>query len=128
MQNLKAIVKGPVDTPYEGGEFELIIQIPSQYPFSPPKIAFKTPIYHANIDTRGMICLDILKSEWSPSLTIEKVLYSLQSLLNDPNPDDPLRGELAHQYIHKREAFNEEAKTMTMKYAMRPISIQKNLD
>lgn len=117
LNKLTAVLKGPEDTPYEGGEFRISIQIPSQYPFSPPKLKFITPIYHPNIDTQGNICLDVLKSEWSPSLTLEKVLYSLSSLLNDPNPDDPLRSDVARVYNNDREKYNEEARKQTLERA-----------
>ena len=64
-----------------------------------------------------MICLDVLKGAWSPSLTIEKILLSISSLLNDPNPDDPLRPELAREYKNSIETYNQKAKEHTQKYA-----------
>lgn len=57
---------------------------------SPPKVVFDTKIYHPNIDNLGRICLDILKKNWSPALQIKSVLLSIQSLMSEPNPDDPL--------------------------------------
>ncbi|KAG7234596.1 hypothetical protein INR49_002225 [Caranx melampygus] len=86
------------DSPYQGGVFFLTIHFPTDYPFKPPKVAFTTRIYHPNINSNGSICLDILRSQWSPALTISKVLLSICSLLCDPNPDDPLVPEIARIY------------------------------
>ena len=86
----QATILGPTDSPFEGGVFFLNIHFPTDYPFKPPKFAFTTRIYHPNINSNGAICLDILRSQWSPALTVAKVLLSICSLLCDPNPDDPL--------------------------------------
>ena len=80
---------GPEGTPYQGGVFELRIDF-QDYPFKPPNVIFTTRIYHCNINSNGNICLDILKEQWSPALTISKVLLSICSLMNDQNPNDPL--------------------------------------
>lgn len=72
------------DSPYQGGVFFLTIHFPTDYPFKPPKVAFTTRIYHPNINSNGSICLDILRSQWSPALTISKgegtvIYYFLQT-------------------------------------------------
>ena len=113
----QATIIGPTETPYEGGMFNLIILFPTDYPFKPPKISFTTRIYHPNINNTGGICLDILKDQWSPALSITKVLLSICSLLSDPNPDDPLAPEIANIYKTNKEEFNRIAREYTIKYA-----------
>ena len=113
-----AKLKGPINSPYEGGIFILHIELPVNYPFKPPKISFDTKIYHCNINNEGGICLDILKEQWSPALTISKILISLTSLLNDPNPDDPLMLDIAELYRNNKTLHDDRAKIYTQKYAM----------
>merc|ERR1711991_147668 len=108
---------GPDGTPYEGGLFFLDIAFPKDYPFQPPKVSFRTKIYHCNINSSGSICLDILKDQWSPALSISRVLLSITSLLNEPNPDDPLVGNIAQQYRSDRKAHDAVAREWTRKYA-----------
>jgi ubiquitin-conjugating enzyme E2 D/E len=115
--NWKATIMGPDDSPYQGGLFFLNIHFPTDYPFKPPKVQFTTKIYHPNINANGGICLDILKDQWSPALTISKVLLSICSLLTDPNPDDPLVPDIAREYRSNRKKFDETARSWTQKYA-----------
>uniref|UniRef100_A0AAF6ZK77 Ubiquitin conjugating enzyme E2 D1 n=1 Tax=Bos taurus TaxID=9913 RepID=A0AAF6ZK77_BOVIN len=106
------------DSAYQGGVFFLTVHFPTDYPFKPPKIAFTTKIYHPNINSNGSICLDILRSQWSPALTVSKVLLSICSLLCDPNPDDPLVPDIAQIYKSDKEKYNRHAREWTQKYAM----------
>lgn len=108
---------GPSESPYEGGVFKLSIEFPEDYPFRPPHVLFITKVYHPNINASGSICLDILKDKWSPALSISKVLLSIESLLTDPNPDDPFVPEIANLYKKDREAYKERATLWTETYA-----------
>ncbi|ORD96569.1 UBC11 [Hepatospora eriocheir] len=120
----EACIIGPPGTPYADGIFKLAIKFPPDYPFKPPKVTFKTRIYHSNIHNCS-ICLDILKNNWSPALTIEKVLISITSLLNDQNADDPLFRQAAYDFKENREEFNRIAREWTRKYAS-PDRVDKN--
>jgi ubiquitin-conjugating enzyme E2 D/E len=118
IKNWEAIIIGPSGSPYEGGKFKLNIIIPNDYPFKPPQITFVTKIHHPNISKTGEICIDILKGQWSPALNIYKTLLSILSLLNDPNPNDPLVAEIASEYKNNKELFIQNAKKFTQKYAI----------
>ena len=113
----EATIIGPEKTPYESGVFKLEILFPNNYPFKPPKIKFITRIFHPNINRYGNICLDILDKQWSPALTINKVLLSISSLLSDPNADDPLDVRAAQLYNENREEFNKIARKYTLENA-----------
>uniref|UniRef100_A0A6B2LPM5 UBC core domain-containing protein n=1 Tax=Arcella intermedia TaxID=1963864 RepID=A0A6B2LPM5_9EUKA len=113
-----ASIMGPEGSPFHGGLFFLDIAFPADYPFRPPKVRFTTKVYHPNINRDGSICLDILKDQWSPALTISRVLLSISSLLTDPNPEDPLVPEIAHQYKTNRAAYTSVARKWTEQYAM----------
>ena len=111
------IMKGPPDTPYSTGTFLLNLDFSADHPFKPPRVIFKTKIFHPNIDNSGNICIDILKENWSPVLTVSKLITSLQSLLTDPNPHDPLMQESADLYLDDRVKFNEKAQLWCHLYA-----------
>lgn len=108
---------GPKGTPYEHGKFHLNVTFPSDYPYNPPLILFKTKIYHPNINENGAICLDILKDEWSPILTVSKIMYSLSSLMSEPNADDPLVDYIANEMKSNHGLFLKNARLFTEKYA-----------
>jgi ubiquitin-conjugating enzyme E2 D/E len=112
----QASIVGPEDSPYQGGVFFLNIQFPAEYPFKPPKVQFVTKIYHCNVHFNGAICLDILKNQWSPSLTITTVLLSLSSLLTDPNPADPLDPDIARLLISDKAKHDATARDWVRKY------------
>ncbi|KAJ9533999.1 hypothetical protein QJQ45_027107 [Haematococcus lacustris] len=111
----QATIMGPADSPFAGGVFFVVIHFPHDYPFKPPKVSFSTKVYHPNINSQGSICLDILKDQWSPALTVSKVLLSICSLLTDPNPDDPLVPEIAHTIKTDRARYENTAKEWTRK-------------
>ncbi|RZR96425.1 hypothetical protein BHM03_00025447 [Ensete ventricosum] len=95
MYHWQATIMGPNDSPYAGGLFIVTIHFPPDYPFKPPKVAFKTRVFHPNINSNGNICLDILKDQWSPALTISKhrevaIVGGYRVRLgSDPPPTDP---------------------------------------
>jgi ubiquitin-conjugating enzyme E2 D/E len=117
MTQWQATIIGPEGSPYHGGIFNLKIDFPENYPFKPPKVMFTTKIYHCNINSTGGICLDILKNQWSPALTISKVLLSICSLMDDPNPNDPLVSEIAELLRTNKTLHDETARVWTMNYA-----------
>lgn len=86
-----ALIRGPTDTPYEGGVFRLAIRCGTDYPLAPPTIIFETRVFHPNVHFRsGDVCLDILKKEWSPAWGLQAACRAVLALLSDPDADSPL--------------------------------------
>lgn len=118
LTEIKGHIRGPPDTPYAGGMFDLDIKIPDQYPFSPPNVKFSTKIWHPNVSSQtGVICLDILKDQWAASLTLRTVLLSIQALMCTPEPKDPQDAVVAKQYMEKPAVFKATAEYWTTKFA-----------
>ncbi|KAF9427175.1 hypothetical protein BGZ76_002441 [Entomortierella beljakovae] len=118
IMHLKGRFPGPPGTSYEGGMFQVDIVLSDTYPFQPPNVKFDTKVYHPNVSSQtGVICLDILKQQWSPVLTISSTLLSVQSLLCTPEPNDPQDAQVASQYLNDHAAFLETARFWTDCYA-----------
>ena len=113
------VLSGPVDTPYEGGVWNLELFLPDGYPMCPPKVRFLTRIYHPNVDRLGRICLDILKDKWTPALQVRTLLLSIQALLSAPVPEDPLDAQIAEHFIKDRAGAEATAREWTARYATR---------
>uniref|UniRef100_A0A0D6R477 E2 ubiquitin-conjugating enzyme n=1 Tax=Araucaria cunninghamii TaxID=56994 RepID=A0A0D6R477_ARACU len=118
ISHLCGTIAGPMGTPYEGGSFQIDIRLPAAYPFEPPKMQFVTKVWHPNISSQnGAICLDILKDQWSPALTLKTALLSLQALLSAPEPSDPQDAVVAQQYLKDYPTFVGTARYWTENFA-----------
>uniref|UniRef100_A0AAZ3RNM2 E2 ubiquitin-conjugating enzyme n=2 Tax=Oncorhynchus TaxID=8016 RepID=A0AAZ3RNM2_ONCTS len=107
----------PDNPPYDKGAFRIEIIFPAEYPFKPPKITFKTKIYHPNIDEKGQVCLPVISAEnWKPATKTDQVIQSLIALVNDPQPEHPLRADLAEEYSKDRKKFFKNAEEFTKKH------------
>jgi ubiquitin-conjugating enzyme (huntingtin interacting protein 2) len=116
---------GPIDTVYSDGKFQIDIIIPANYPYGPHKMKFDTKIWHPNVSSQtGAICLDILKNEWSPALSIRTALLSIQALMCVPEPDNPQDAVVASQFKQNKPLFEKTAKEWTDKYA-NPEALEK---
>ncbi|KAF3849214.1 hypothetical protein F7725_015711 [Dissostichus mawsoni] len=113
----------PDTAPYDKGAFRIELIFPAEYPFKPPKVTFKTKIYHPNIDEKGQVCLAIISVEnWKPATKTDQVIHNLVSLVNSPQPEHPLRADLAEEYSKDRAKFMKNAEEFTKKHSeKRPV-------
>jgi len=132
--------KGPEDSPYEGGTFDVELSLPDQFPIRPPKARFLTRVWHLNVQVQppapeyayldiddpnaptvlypvGGVCLDILKESWSPALTLKSIFLSIQQLMASPNPDSPLNID---GYSAGQNYYYQKARDWSIRYASAP--------
>lgn len=109
LMNFNVWVK-PNDGLWKGAEFEFKVQVPNTYPYDPPLVECNTLVYHPNIDWKGRVCLNILRADWKPVLTLGSVIFGLMTLFLEPNPDDPLNKEAAELMVQKRAEFEKNVK------------------
>lgn len=114
----KVALFGPDGSPFYGGTFLVDINFPNEYPFDPPKVHFLTKIYHPNIDSKGNVCMSVLKDNWLPSITVDNLIDYLKELLKEPNPNDPLVPEIATLFIENHSKYIENARRCTKDHAM----------
>ncbi|KAI9209384.1 ubiquitin-conjugating enzyme/RWD-like protein [Polychytrium aggregatum] len=100
-----AVIFGPEDTPFEDGTFKLILNFDESYPTKPPHVRFISKMFHPNVYANGDLCLDILQNRWSPTYDVAAILTSIQSLLNDPNPNSPANAEAARLFQESRKEY-----------------------
>ena len=118
LKELEFTLTGPSGTCYEGAQFIVYVYLPINYPFKSPSIAFRTKIYHPNIDAQsGAVCLDVINQKWSPSFSLVNIYDKfLPYLLTYPNPDDPLNQDAANKYKTNIRVYAAKVKEFIVKY------------
>merc|ERR1739838_614771 len=110
-----AVIFGPHDTPFEDGTFKLTIEFTEEYPNKPPTVRFVSKMFHPNVYADGSICLDILQNRWSPTYDVSSILTSIQSLLDEPNPNSPANAEAAQLFQENRREYERRVQDIVEK-------------
>jgi len=118
----EAAITGPEGTYFEDGVFIAQLSFPQDYPLNPPKMKFKSDLFHPNIYPDGRVCISILhppgndplgyessNERWSPVQSIEKILLSVMSMLAEPNTESPANVDAAKMWREDRQAFKKKA-------------------
>jgi len=112
------VLNGLQDTLYENCKIVFRIKTTDRYPYVPPDVKCITPIYHSNVDTKGNICLDILKKGWLPTLSFTSIAENLSTFLVNHNPDDPLNVNASNNYKTNKNEYNRLVSEYNMKHAI----------
>ncbi|RLM79851.1 hypothetical protein C2845_PM12G25450 [Panicum miliaceum] len=118
----EVVIDGPDGSPYAGGTFPVDVDFGrTTYPLRPPKITFRTKVYHPNINSEGEMTLDIFRYEnWSAAMTVRKLL--IVSVLREPTLDGhPTNDEASEVYETDLELYEQMAMAWTWEYSSTPI-------
>ena len=92
------IIKGPVDSPFEGYDLLVDFDFPEQFPFKFPAIKFKTNIWHPNVKD-GKICEEMIgEKQWTPNKKVQEIVQALVSMLLEPDLHHPINHEAANEF------------------------------
>jgi ubiquitin-protein ligase len=100
-------------TPFFGGKFRMKLVLSEDFPSSPPRGFFLTKIYHPNVAPNGDICVNTLKRDWTPDVTIKHILQVIRCLLIVPFPESSLNDEAGKLFMDSYEEFARRARIMT---------------
>eukprot|EP00003_Mantamonas_plastica_P018607 TRINITY_DN303_c0_g1_i6.p1 TRINITY_DN303_c0_g1~~TRINITY_DN303_c0_g1_i6.p1 ORF type:complete len:253 (+),score=72.72 TRINITY_DN303_c0_g1_i6:423-1181(+) len=124
MSEIYATIDGPMDTPFEGGQFKMKLTLGSDFPSAPPKGFFQTKIFHPNVSTQGEICINTLKKDWKPELGLTHVFLTVKCLLINPNPESALNEDAGRLFMEDYEEYAKVAALWTSVHAQ-PSKLSK---
>ena len=121
-------IRGPPDSLYQNGYLPAELNFPDDFPNSPPSMRFLCPMFHPNIGTNGEVCISILhqpgkdifeyekeSERWLPIHTVESIVISVISMLNDPNCESPLNVEANRVYMTDKEEYKKRVRRCVRK-------------
>eukprot|EP01026_Neomeris_dumetosa_P051615 TRINITY_DN45431_c0_g1_i1.p2 TRINITY_DN45431_c0_g1~~TRINITY_DN45431_c0_g1_i1.p2 ORF type:complete len:264 (-),score=29.53 TRINITY_DN45431_c0_g1_i1:858-1628(-) len=117
LTEITAKLRGPENTPYEGGEFKVRLYLPPEYPQLPPKGVFLTRIFHPNVAPNGEICVNVLKREWKPDYGLNRIFQVVRCLLIEPNPESALNEEAGRLIMENFDEYKRQAALFTQVHA-----------
>ncbi|KAF2428658.1 UBC-like protein, partial [Tothia fuscella] len=124
LTSLSILLAGPEGTPFSPGVFDLHLNIPATYPQSPPTATFRTKIFHPNVDpSTGAVCVDTLKRDWKPELTLKDVLVTITCLLVCPNPASALNAEAGQLMEEDFKEYERKAMMWSKMHAAVPVHL-----
>ena len=92
--------------------------MPADYPFAHPAARFVTKILHPNVDKEnGAVSLDMLDNQWSPAMTVSKLVVAIVSLMHEPNFDSPVAPDLARLRRDDPSGYERTVRDFTQKHA-----------
>ena len=117
----RVTMRGPKDSLYKEGLFYIELAFPENYPESPPKIRFLTPIYHLNVfsgadNNLGRICPNFITS-WKPSTTPKEILTKLYTIFYKNELENAFDLDKKEEYKKHYDLFRAKALFFTKKYA-----------
>ena len=113
-------IPGQEGTPWQGGQYYLILEFSQNYPDSPPRVRFVPEIFHPNVFPSGTVALSFLEADkgWYPQIPVRDILLGVQRLLNEPNLSNPANSEPYAIFTEDIEEYNEIIRNQATEFSL----------
>jgi ubiquitin-protein ligase len=107
---IRAFIKGPEGSPYEGRWWSLFVTFPRLYPSAPPTVRFLSVPYHPNVSPEGRVLFSPISENYSAGSTLLDIIQAVRVLLGRPDLNEPLNRPVAEEFTAARDEFNRKAR------------------
>ena len=114
LYNFIVEIKPRQESLWGGGYFYFEINLPEDYPYSPPKVKCLSDIYHPNI-FNDEISIDII-DKWAISFNLLSIVTEIEMLFEYVNDEKIIYKKIGDEYTYNYTTFEEMVRWHTKKF------------
>ena len=101
-----------VESIWVGAKLDFTVTVGDNYPFSIPIVYCNTPVLHPNIDTDGLVGIELITIGDKPVFKLSTIVTGIANLMIEPNLKKITNAVVGWKYQVHHSHFLEEVKKM----------------